>query len=991
MALQPGSRLGPYEIVEPLGAGGMGEVWRARDIRLDREVALKALPERLAHDPVGRGRFEIEAKALAALTHPGIVRIFDVGEESGTSYVVTELLDGSTLAARLTYGPLSPIEACRIAAATAEALAAAHERRIVHRDLKPANIMLTRDGRVKILDFGVSRRDVLGGDGPPDATATAALDLTRAGAIVGTLAYMAPEQAQGKPAGPEADLFSLGTVLYEMLTGHAAFSRASAAETIAAVLRDTPPAVPEAGLPGLAAVTGVMTELLRKDPAHRPATASEVARRLYACADALGAGAATLLALPRRAVSDTRVPNNLPRDLSTFVGRGELIESVIALLSKAPLVTLTGPGGSGKTRLALRAASRAADAHPDGVYLVELAPLTDPEAVPHAAAAAIGVRSAGSVPTEKLVAGEIGRRTMLLVLDNCEHLIGRAASLAGALLRACPNLKILATSREPLGVPGESVLSVPPLEVADDPEQAAQSDAVALFVERAKAARAAFTLDARTLEAVTEICRRLDGLPLAIELAAARVRALSPEQILTRLGDRFALLTGGARTAEPRQRTLRAALDWSHDLLTPHEAALFRRLSVFAGGWTLEAAETVASGGDIEAGAVLDLLAHLADRSLIVAETRQGVHRARMLETVREYACEKLEAAGEGEDLQARHRRWVASLAADLSGNYRTIRERPALDALDSERDNLRAALERALTSDPVAALRMAVDAGVFWQTRGGLREGRRWLERAMARAGGASADLRAVADIELASVLRLLGDLDGAMAHLNAALAAFEEAGEIPRVCSIHGIIGNVRRDQGRYEEARTHYLISIELAKKTQDGLRLRTTLNNLGTVELDFGNLQRAEDLFRESLALSRAAGDEWGVASRLGNLAFTLGKMGRHAEAVPLHAESVGIWLLFDDRRSLAEGLEMLGASIQQTGGSATAVRLWGTAAREREESGAAITKPNEEEFAQELAAARAEMGEARFRTEYEVGRAMTPAEAVKGALGSPQGG
>src|SRR5262245_1016175 len=709
MALQPGSRLGRYEIVEPLGSGGMGEVWRARDIRLNREVALKALPERLQNDPVGRGRFETEAKALAALTHPGILRIFDVGEESGTSYVVTELLDGSTLAARLTYGPVSPIEACRIAVATAEALAAAHEQRIVHRDLKPANIMLTRDGRVKILDFGVSRRDPLGGDSAPDATATAALDLTRAGAVVGTLAYMAPEQAQGKTAGPEADLFSLGAVLYEMLTGQAAFSRGSAAETIAAVLRDTPPPVSEPGLPGLAALTGVMTELLRKDPAHRPSEAQAVAARLQECMTALGSGAATPLAPRLRAVPDTQVPNNLPRDLSTFIGRAELIEDVLSLLGEAPLVTLTGPGGAGKTRLALRAASRAAEKHPDGVYLVELAPLSDPEAVPHAAAAAIGVRSGGPVPTEKLVAAEIGRRAMLLVLDNCEHLIGRAASLAGALLRACPNLRILATSREPLGVPGESVLAVPPLELPEDPRKAADSDAVALFVERARAARASFTLDAHTLETVTEICRRLDGLPLAIELAAARVRALSPEQILTRLGDRFALLTGGARTAEPRQRTLRAALDWSHDLLTPKEAALFRRLSVFAGGWTLEAAETVVSGGEIEREEILDLLAQLADRSLIVAEVRRGVHRARMLETVREYAAERLEAAGEGEKWRARHVRWVNSLTSDLASKYRSPRERNALDTLHPEHDNLRAALERALASDPMTALRMAV------------------------------------------------------------------------------------------------------------------------------------------------------------------------------------------------------------------------------------------------------------------------------------------
>jgi len=442
--------------------------------------------------------------------------------------------------------------------------------------------------------------------------------------------------------------------------------------------------------------------------------------------------------------------HNLPERLTSLVGREGELREVAKLVGDHRLVTVTGPGGGGKTSLAVALAGRLADGYPDGVWLVELAALGDPSLLGQAVAAALGIAEAAAGPgaplpslAERLPA-YLADKALLLVLDNCEHLVEACAALARRLLEAGPRLRVLATSREVLGVPGEVIWPIPPLAFPDDPglaflDDAAQAtspealagfDAVRLFVERAAAADPGFVLDAASGPVVAELCRRLDGLPLAIELAAARVRALPPAELAARLEDRFRLLAGGARALDPRQQTLRATVDWSWDLLEERDRRLLRRLSVFSGGWTVAAAEAVCGGGD---GEVLDGLFRLVDRSLIVARGGDPA-RFTMLETLRAYGAERLAEAGEAEALAARHTAWCLALAEEAAA-HRTAR--PWLRRVAADYDNLRAALDRAMAArDPDTVLRLAGALGWYWWTDRTI-EGRQRLADALALADG--------------------------------------------------------------------------------------------------------------------------------------------------------------------------------------------------------------------------------------------------------------
>src|ERR671916_668446 len=397
-----------------------------------------------------------------------------------------------------------------------------------------------------------------------------------------------------------------------------------------------------------------------------------------------------------------RPPNNLALELSSFVGREKELTEVERLLEHNRLVTLTGSGGCGKTRLALAAASEVVEGFEDGVWVVELAPLADPILVPQAVASVLGVREQpGRSPTETL-ADHLESKKVLLLLDNCEHLVDACATLAEALLRSCPELRVLATSREALGITGEVAWPVPSLSLPDlrrlsDIEGLPRYESARLFVERATTAKPTFALTEENASAVAQVCYRLDGIPLAIELAAARTKVLSVEQIADRLEDSFGVLSAGGRTAMPRQHTLRATMDWSHELLSREERSLFRRLSVFAGGFTLEAAEAACSGllpdGELEQGEVLDGLSGLVDKSLVAVGEKDGEARYRLLETVRQYGQEKLERSGETAEIQRRHAGFMLGLAEEAGPELKGPRQGEWLGRLETEHGNLRAAM----------------------------------------------------------------------------------------------------------------------------------------------------------------------------------------------------------------------------------------------------------------------------------------------------------
>jgi predicted ATPase/class 3 adenylate cyclase len=478
------------------------------------------------------------------------------------------------------------------------------------------------------------------------------------------------------------------------------------------------------------------------------------------------------------------LPNNLPPQLSSFVGREQELAELGRLLGDQRLVTLTGAGGCGKTRLALQTASEALERFPDGAWWVELAPLAEDRLVGAAIAEALGVRPLPGMTELQACGAYLASRRALLVLDNCEHLVKACGEAAEELLKAAPELVMLATSRAPLGVGGERdwrvpSLSLPALETGDSNGDLAGSDAVSLFVERAQQAHPDFAVRNGEGEDVVRLCRELDGLPLAIELAAARVRILSVAQIANGLSERFRLLSGGPQTSSDRLRAMRASVDWSYELLSEQERVLLRRLAVFAGGSTLEAVDEVCAGDAIEREAMLDLLASLVDQSLVVAEGHEAGVRYRLLETMRQYGLERLADAGEEATIRARHLDYFLALSERAAPHLETGRQLEFLELLDPEAPNLAAAIEGALLSEPPRALRFCAALYRWWCARGRFAEAELSHSRSLEAGGSLDPGLLARALHGRAYIAISVGDYRAAEGHATEALALAEEAGE--------------------------------------------------------------------------------------------------------------------------------------------------------------------------------------------------------------------
>ncbi len=519
------------------------------------------------------------------------------------------------------------------------------------------------------------------------------------------------------------------------------------------------------------------------------------------------------------------VAQHLPTQLTSFVGRDAEMAEVRDIIERNRLVTLTGAGGVGKTRLALQVAESIARGYTDGTWYVDLAPITDPELVPVTAARVLGLPDRPGRSPEKSLMQFIGDRHLLMVIDNCEHLLNATAALTGALLAACPRLTLLTTSREPIGIPGEVTWRVPSLTLADD--------AVRLFSDRAGQTRPGFVIDDDNAAAVKEICRRLDGMPLAIELAAARVRALSPKEILAGLQDRFRLLTGGSRTAVRRQQTLRASVDWSHALLTEPERILFRRLGTFMGGFDLDACRKVVCDNDLAPHQVLDVLALLVDKSLVIAESACESTRYRLLETIRQYAQEKLGEAPEAVAVRDRHRDHFTAMAAALDALGDTSLEL-LLDRVDTEIDNLRAAFAWSREkADTDTALQLVTSLQPYWLTRGRLKEGSDWLDLGLGDAETAGADVT-----------------PGAMA----------------RALADKAFLDNMR-DAGSLARAQR----ALAIARELDDPALLARTLTTCG--RLAAWDAELARSYLSEAEKLARAVGDRWRLSQILYSQALT----------------------------------------------------------------------------------------------------------------------
>jgi len=611
---------------------------------------------------------------------------------------------------------------------------------------------------------------------------------------------------------------------------------------------------------------------------------------------------------------------NVPAPLTALLGRRAALTDLANLL-RAPagrprLITLTGPGGNGKTRLAQEAGRALAEHFRDGAWWVDLVPLTDESLIAGAVARVFGLPETSEHPPEDTLIEYLGGRQIVLILDNCEHLVAGAAALAASLLSHCPELRIVATSREALGAPGEQVYPLAPLPVPEadhDLSLAALGamPAVALFIERAANHQPGFCLTPENCEVIAAICRRLDGIPLALELAAARVSLLSVEQIAERLDDRFRLLSSNVRTASPRQQTLQALMDWSYDLLTPAEQQLFRRLAVFAGGWTLEAAEAVCAG-PAHAADVLDLLGRLADKSLIVVSETEDGARYNFLETILAYA-RRLADPVEAASAAGAHLAYFLALARRAEPQMRGPALFGWLTQLERERANLRRALAWALATDADAArrlagLRLAAALELFWYTRGGGREGRHWLAEALARAP-ADAPPEAIAQAHAAAgtMAWLLGDFDAAAAHHAAALPGFRAVGDDRGAAWALGNLAVCANEQGDTGRALAMYVEAADLARTAGAQWEQALILNNWSAALIDLGRGDEAIPRLEMAAALLREAGDEWAASHPTLNLAEIAIQRGEYDRA----------GRLLDDMAALAGrlGMASLAAAVQ----------------------------------------------------------------------------
>ena len=942
-----------YRLDAELGRGGMGTVYRAHDTLLERDVAIKVLSN-TGLGTEGRARLLREAQAVARLNHPNIVTVYDAGETDGTPFIVMELVAGETLR----HIPTPTLaETLTYARQICAALEHAHAHGIIHRDLKPENVIVVNppspskgEGsgvRVKLMDFGL-------------AWSENAPRLTEEGTLLGTFAYLAPELITGGAASPQSDLYALGVMLYELLTGRPPFEGNDLALLLGQHLH-APVTPPRTHNPDISPdVDALVVRLLSKQPDERPGSAAEVLT-------ALGESA-PLAPVYRRAPAPI---HNLPTQLSTFIGREKEMAQIKRLLGEHRLVTLTGSGGIGKTRLAIQVAAELAgrddpsgtgDHNPlagaggrpyrHGVWLIELAPLARPELVQGAVATVLGVHDSPERPVLDALTDYLREKAALLVLDNCEHVIDACAQLAEHLLQHCPEVRILASSREALGIEGETAvrvpsLSLPPAERAAR-ETLEQSEAVRLFVERAAAARPGFELTDANANAIVQVCRRLDGVALAIELAAARVKLLKVEQIAARLDDAFRLLTGGSRTALPRQQTLRATIDWSYNLLSEAERKLLRRLSVFAGGWTLEAAEATCAGDDVDARDVLELLTQLANKSLVTVEHEQGeAARYRLLETIRQYAHEKLGESSELLAVRDRHLDYFLRLAEEAAPHIEKV-EKTWLDRLETEFDNVRAAWEHALAGDAERALRLAEAVNFFRHDRGGFPEQRAWLARLLplTKAWGVSkgratalwlagrsaqmmgddksarplleaglAVARTVGDkrtlgitlINLAATRVGTGDRSQERAWLEESLALYRELGDAQGTGRASGALGWEAMQKGDAHMARALFEQALSACRSVDDNTGINLVMRRLGILAYRTGDYTSARTLLEQCLSRAREEGSKWNIEVALLYLGHLARLQGDFARAAAAYAECLQ---LDDDMLGTRYQLELL---------------------------------------------------------------------------------
>lgn len=955
---RPLRRLGRYRVIEKIGEGGMGEVYLAEDEMLGRRVAIKILGPELTADADRLARFRREARAIANLNHPNIITIHDYGTEDGRHFFVTEFVEGGTLRDTIRNGR-TPDAAVDLAIPVAAALAAAHEQSIVHRDIKPENILIASDGRVKVVDFGIAKLLAL-----PEARREETSTPTQLGIVMGTVAYMPPEQIRGEVVDARADVFSLGVVLYELLAGRRPFVGATPHDTMAAILTAEPPTLVGAAIDPVLA--RLVQSMLAKDRDSRPASAV-VLRELQTLGTASPSSSKRS---PSASVSASKISNNLPSDPAPLTGRDREVASIGKLLTRGDvrLITITGPAGMGKTRVAVAAARAALSAFPAGVLFVSLEAIRDHHLVLSTIADAVGVEESGL--REHLRTDEV-----LLVIDNFEQVADAAPSIA-ALISGTDRLKILATSQAPLHLRAEHEYPLDPLPL---PPARAELDsiranaAVAMFADRARSVRPDFEITSENAASVAEICRALGGLPLAIELAAVRVRTMSPAAIVERLRDPLAFLTGGPRDLPERQRALRSAIEWSVGLLDERERSFFERLAIFQGGWTAEACGEIC-GGDAE-----DVLAALVDKNLVRAVASPADERFGMLEAIRRAAESLLATASDRATLADQHLDYFARFA-EVAEPHFVAAEQPFWVARTSaEQANLRAALSHAVDTRRIAeGLRLATGLWKFWHVRGLYREGATWLAKLLELGGdidpaivwrawyahGVLSDAQgdylpahesfarqlaicrlladpwavasAVNNVAIAALR--LGRIDESATHHSEALRLWRGLGNLPAVALSLQNLGNVHRARGANDAARERYRESAAVFRSVDDPRGVAMSLTCLADIDRDDAQFDAAIAQYEEALQAFMALNDHWQVARCMADYGDTCRAAGRYTEARSLLAESVLVFREVGDPKSGADVLDRLAILEADENHASRALQFAAAAAAVRKDLG-----------------------------------------------------
>jgi predicted ATPase/serine/threonine protein kinase/TolB-like protein len=1004
-----GEQFSQYRIISPLGSGGMGEVYLAEDERLQRKAALKFLAPEFSSNADHLERFLREARAASALNHPNICTIYEINSHGEAPFIAMEFIEGETVSAMIRRRRRNVKQTLDIAIQVCGALTEAHEAGIVHRDIKPANIIVTGRGQAKILDFGLVKLVE-----SENVAAGSEQFLTKAGMIVGTASYMSPEQARGLDVDGRTDVWSLGVVLYEMLTSSLPFSGETTTDTLAAILTKTPlpPSQLVAELPPQ--LERIVLKALRsnRDDRYRSANAllsdlMDLGRRMEFEAELQRSAttrstdedtfifdkAPTEVAVRNTTGQDLgslgRRTSNLRRYFSPIIGRRSEISAVTHLLrdDKVRLVTLTGIGGTGKTRLALAIAETMMPEFADGVFMIELSSVELPELVATTIAQPLGIKDEGGRPLLDILKDHLADKQMLLVLDNFEQIIDAAPQIA-ELLAAAPGVKFVVTSRFLLHITAEREFVVPPLslptnELLSSFEKISRNEAVRLFTERAQSADAGFELTEQNARSVAEICSRLEGLPLAIELAAARTRVLVPSAMLSKLESRLSFLTGGPRDLPERQRTMQGAIDWSHDLLDETEKAIFRRLSVFSASFSIEAAEAVCVTGDRDHGVqVVDTITSLLDKSLLNRIDGQGgEHRFSMLEVVREYAATALESAGEDDATKRAHAEYFVSLGEKAEPFLQAAQSAEWLDRMEDDHDNLRSAMQWSLKNEPPMAVRLAVAVRNFWLLHSHLSEGYRWLKAALERGGDPPAELRFKLMNGLGLAARFRGDYETARKAYADGLSAGKEAGDKQGVALSSRGLGLVAMQQGDTSAAREYFESGLAISRELDDKFGIAISLSFLGDLARTEKDFARARPLFEESLGLFRGLDNKSAVSDALNNLGATCFGEGELLLAKKYFAEAANIAFDLGNKMTISYSLDGFAALAVENGDPDRAARLCGAAEALRESIGYKI-EPAEDIFRQAYVdKLRMGMTDKDFSEALERGRATSPDKAI----------